>query len=191
MNEEHAIVLDFLPQGKSSSFKSEPVGIAIGTGFFTLLELVPKADVELKPMEKVYIGKDIREKIDHIKQRINFDDLTSSSQNELEKAIDQIIKENEKKFVQFFNKAGPISLKRHQLELLPSIGKNHLEELIQARTQKPFETLQEIDDRVKFISNPLNIIRRRVLGELEGKDKYYLFVRPPQVEDKQRRHHYR
>jgi putative nucleotide binding protein len=191
MNEENAIILDFLPQGKSSSFKSEPVGIAIGTSFFTLLELVPKSGVELKPMEKVYIGKDVREKIDHIKQRITFDDLTTSSQNELEKAIDQIIRENEKKFVQFFNKAGPISLKRHQLELLPSIGKNHLEELIQARTQKPFESLQEIDDRVKFISNPLNIIRRRVLGELEGKDKFYLFVRPPQSEDKQRRHRYR
>lgn len=191
MNEEYAIVLDFLPQGKSSSFKSEPVGIAIGTAFFTLLELVPKTSIELKPMEKVYIGKDSREKIDHIKQRIRFDDLTTSSRSELEKAIDQIVLENEKKFVQFFNNAGSISLKRHQLELLPSIGKNHLDDIIKARGQKPFDSFKDIDDRIKFISNPLVIIRRRILNELEEKDKYYLFVRPPQVDDQTRKSRFR
>jgi predicted nucleic acid-binding OB-fold protein len=57
MNEERAIVLDFLPQGKSSSFKPEPLAIVLGMSFFTLLEVAPKANVSLAPEEEVYIGK--------------------------------------------------------------------------------------------------------------------------------------
>ena len=40
--EEHAIVLDFLPTGRSSSARSEPLVQMIGEEKFTLLEAVPK-----------------------------------------------------------------------------------------------------------------------------------------------------
>ena len=183
MNEERAIVLDFLPQGKSSSFKPEPLALVVGTTHFSLLEVAPKPNVELKPMEEVYIGREERDKVDHIKRRVNYDDLTSTAKEELEKVVEKIIMLNEKKFVQFFNNAGSISLKRHQLELLPGIGKQHLEDILRERQAKPFESLKDIESRVKFLTSPLAILRRHIISELEGNEKFYLFARPPQVEE--------
>lgn len=187
MNEEKALVLDFLPHGKSSSFKSEPLAMVIGTNFFTLLEVVPKPSVDLKPLEEVYIGKEAREKIDHIKQRVTYDNLTNNAKSELEKAVEKIVEMNEKRFVQFFNNAGSISLKRHQLELLPGVGKQHLEDILRERSTKPFESFKDIEDRVKFLTSPLSIFRRHILSELQGSEKHYMFVRPPQVEDEFKR----
>lgn len=187
MNEDKAIVLDFLPQGKSSGFKSEPTAIVLGTSFFTLLEVVPKAGVDLKPLEEVYIGKDSRDKIDHIKQRIPFEQLTSVAKSELERAVENAIKHNEAKFVSFFNISGSISLKRHQLELLPGVGKQHLDDILKARQVKPFESLKDVEERIRFLTSPTAILRRRIMSELEGDQKHYLFVRPPQVEDLERK----
>ena len=89
-NEEYALVLDYLPKGKSSSFKTEPVAQVVGTEFFTLLEVVPKK--ELKALEKIYVGKEVRQHIEYIKKRITYSELTSNSVAELEKAIEKIIK---------------------------------------------------------------------------------------------------
>ncbi len=187
MNEEKAVVLDFLPHGKSSSFKDEPLAIVIGSSFFTLLEVVPKPGVDLKPLDEAYIGRESRDKIDHIKQRVSYDNLTNNAKSELEKAVEKIIVENEKRFLQFFNAAGSISLKRHQLELLPGVGKSHMEEILRERTVKPFDSFSDIEKRVKFLTSPLSILRRHILNELQGDQKHYLFVRPPQVEDEFKR----
>lgn len=191
MNEERAIVLDYLSHGKSSSFKSEPLAFVLGTAFFTLLEVVPKPNADLKPLEEVYIGKDSREKIDHIKQRTTFDNLTSNARAELDKAIDKVIQSNPEKFLQFFNASGPISLKRHRLELLPGVGRHHMELILQQRTTQPFTSFEDLESRVKFLTSVTSILRKRILNELEGKEKHYLFVRPPQVEDELRRPRFR
>ncbi|MFH0970368.1 MAG: DUF655 domain-containing protein [Candidatus Diapherotrites archaeon] len=187
MNEEKALILDYLPQGKSSGFKSEPAAFVLGMNFFTILEVVPKPGVELKPLEEVYIGKESRDKIDHIKQRIPFEQLTNVARGELEKAVEIVIRANEKRFLTFFNTSGSISLKRHQLELLPGIGKHHLGDILRARQEKPFESFDDIEKRIKFLTSPVSILRRRIISELEGDEKHYLFARPPQVEDGLRR----
>ena len=70
--EENAIVLDFLPYGKSTDTKKEPLAQLIGESYFTLLEVVPKPGITLAVGEKVYIGKGPRDKIDHIKSRIDY-----------------------------------------------------------------------------------------------------------------------
>lgn len=186
MNEDKAIVLDYLPHGKSSSIKPEPIAIVLGTSFFTMLEVVPKPGIALKPLDEVYIGKEAREQIDHIKARISYDNLTSSAKAELDKAVEKVILMNEKKFLLFFNQSGAVSLKRHQLELLPGVGRQHMEEILRERQTKPFESLKELETRIKFLTSPLAILRRRVLSELEGEQKHYLFVRPPQVEEEER-----
>jgi len=121
--EEHALVLDFLPRGKSSSFKTEPLAQVLGIEFFTLLEVIPKEGISLKAGEKVYIGKEDREKVEFIKRRIHFKFLTSNSVAEIEKMIEKIVTDREKYFVDFFNNSRSITIKRHQLELLPGLGK--------------------------------------------------------------------
>ncbi|MEK6821261.1 MAG: DUF655 domain-containing protein, partial [archaeon] len=180
---EKALILDYLPQGRSSGFKNEPTAFVLGLSFFTLLEVAPKPGVALKPLEEVYIGKEARDKIDHIKQRVTYDNLTNTAKAELEKAVEHGIVLNEKKFLHFFNASGSVSLKRHQLELLPGVGKNHLDDILRARQEKPFESLKDIESRVRFLTSPVTVLRRRIVSELEGNEKHYLFARPPQAED--------
>src|SRR5271155_1790952 len=99
--EEYAIVLDYLPTGRSSSVRSEPLVQILGEEKFTLLEEVPKRP-DIKVGEKEYIGKGDRDKISIIKGRMLYNDLTEVSKNELPIAIAMIIKSNEPKFVEIF-----------------------------------------------------------------------------------------
>jgi putative nucleotide binding protein len=182
-NEEYAIVLDYLPRGKSNSFKPEPIAQVLGTEFFTLLEVVPKTP--LKALDKVYVGKEERKEIDYIKRRISFNELTSNSTIELSKAIESLVKEKEKKFVEFFNSSHPITIKRHQLELLPGLGKKHLFEILEEREKAPFKSFEDIEKRVHLMPKVVQTIVKRILLELEDENlKHYLFVRPPPAKGK-------
>jgi len=177
-NEDEALVLDYLPKGKPNSFKPEPVAQVMGKQFFSLLEVVPKA--ELKVMETVYVGKDEREKIEFIKKRVNFGQLTSTAVAEVENAIEKIIREDEQRFLEFFNEAQPITLRRHQLELLPGMGKKHMQDVLKERDKKPFESFKDLEERVKLLPDPVKSIVRRVMLELEEDNlNHYLFARPP------------
>ncbi len=180
-NEENAIVLDYLPRGKSSSFKTEPLAQLLGTEFFSLLEVVPKR--ELKIGSNVYIGPETREDIELIKRRIPFKELTPTAAGELAQNVEKIVLENEPKFVEFYNKSPPITIRRHQLELLPGIGPKHVKTLLDERQRKPFESFKEISDRVESVPNPARAIVKRVMQELEFDDeKHYIFCRPPPKE---------
>lgn len=177
-NEEHALVLDYLAKGKSDSYKSEPVAQVIGTTYFTLLEVVPKK--ELKAMEKIYVGKEERQEVDRIKRRISFKELTSTSVSELEKAVEKIVEENKQRFLDFFNNSGSITIKRHQLELLPGLGKKHLFDILEKRKEKQFDSFEDIEKRVRLMPNPVHLVTKRIVYELEGDGvKHYLFTRPP------------
>ncbi|HIH08857.1 MAG: DUF655 domain-containing protein [Candidatus Diapherotrites archaeon] len=186
--EEYALVLDFLPRGKSSSYKSEPIAQVLGTEYFTLLEVVPKEGVTFKAGEKVYVGKEERDKIDFIKKRISFSELTANSSAEIEKMIEKLVLEQAEKFVGFFNNAQSISLKRHQLELLPGLGKKHMVEILGEREKQQFKSFDDIEKRVHLMPNPVRLVVKRIMEELEGDlDKHFLFVRPPAVEKPFRR----
>lgn len=187
--EDYAIILDYLPLGyvkeDSSSFKKKPIAQAIGIEEFTLLELTPKERVNLDIHEKVYIGGGKRENISRVNRRLKYDKLTSTAKLELNYVIEEIIKANEDKFVRFFNEAGPISTRLHQIELLPGIGKKHMWDILNARKVKEFESFQDIKERVPMLADPVKLISKRILLELEGssdrkgKRKYVLFTRPP------------
>ncbi|MDD3159618.1 MAG: DUF655 domain-containing protein [Candidatus ainarchaeum sp.] len=180
--EEYAIVLDYMPVGKSSAAKNEPIAQVIGKDYFTLLEVTPKPGVNLSIGEEIYIGKDERQKVEIIKGRITFKKLTSNSIEELEDVIKQIVEKNPEKFVNFYNKSRSISIKRHQLDLLPGIGVKHVREILNEREKKPFESFKDIIERVKGLSDPMNTIVKRIMDELEEpEDKHYLFVREPHV----------
>jgi len=178
--EDNAIVLDFLPKGKPNSFKPEPIAQLIGTQNFTLLEVVPREGMDLKVGENVYVGKETREKIEYIKNRISYKQLTNNAVSELEKTIEKIILDNKQRFLDFFNTSGPITIKRHQLELLPSLGKKHMQDILRERQKKPFESFEDIEKRVHLMPNPVKAIAKRIIIELEDPDeRHYLFCRPP------------
>ena len=95
--EEYAVVIDFLPTGKSFSANPEPIAELLGESRFTLLEAVPKPGVVLHIGERVYIGKGERDKIALIKSRLSYSELTEGAKNELPNAIASIVKANEKR----------------------------------------------------------------------------------------------
>ncbi len=178
--EDWAIVLDFLPNGKISenlkTYGNRPIAQVIGVNTFVLLEVVPREETFLDIGEKVYIGPDKREKVAHILGRINYDDLTSSAKKELKFVVPEIVKENEKRFVDFFNKAMPLTTRMHQLELLPGLGKKHMWQIIDEREIEPFTSFEDIKKRVPLIQDPLKTITKRILNELSKDQKHYLFV---------------
>ncbi len=177
--EEHAYVIDSLPYGKSADVRKEPVIQVIGDLNFTLLEVVPKPGAIPTVGEKIYIGKGERDKVDHIKGRIGYNELTSSARSELEHAIRVIMDEREQEFVEFFNKCGPVTIRLHQLELLPGVGKKHMLDIISEREKKPFESFKSISERVPLLPDPRRLLVARVLEEMKGESKYYILTRPP------------
>ncbi len=179
--EEYVVILDFLPNGypfdSRNSFRKGPVAQAISKLNFTLLEVIPKPGVQLQPAEEVYIGEGKRDKIHHVVGRINSEKLTQTAQGELEFIVKKLVIESPEKYVEFFNKAGPISTRMHQIELLPGIGKKHMWEILEAREEKPFESFEDIKQRVSLIPDPLKSVIKRVLMEIHNEDKYKIFVR--------------
>ncbi len=176
--EEYAVVLDYLPTGKSFSARSEPVALLIGETKFTLLEAVPKPGAVIKVRERVYIGKGERDKISLIKSRLSYNDLTEGAKNELNLIIPDIIKREEKRFVDIFNLAGPINIREHSLELLPGVGKKHLQAILKAREEKKFESFKDITTRVSLLQDPVKLLTERIMVELRGESRFYLIARP-------------
>jgi len=177
--EEYAVVIDSLPYGKSTDVRREPIAQIVGEDYFTLLEVTPKIGTVLAVGDKIYIGKGPRDKVDHIKSRIGYFDLTSSARSELERALKRIIMEKEPYFVSFFNKCGPINIRLHQLELLPGVGKKHMKDILEEREKRPFENLADMNKRVALLPDASKVISDRILEELTGKSKYYILTRPP------------
>jgi len=190
--EENAIVLDYLAEGKAverAQLRKEAVAQVLGTNWYTLLEIVPKMDekggyMKLAQQEEVYIGKGERDKVHFIKKRIMFEDLTALASSELETTVRKLVKAQEKRFIDFFNNCQAISVRQHQLELLPKIGKKLMWEIIEAR-KMPFASFEDIKSRVKNMPNPADIITDRILAEIKAKEKYYIFTAHPPKEDRQ------
>jgi putative nucleotide binding protein len=87
------------------------------------------------------------------------------------------VKEQEPRFVQFFNTSVPITPKLHMLHLLPGIGKKLLWEILDERQKKPFESFTDIARRIKAMPHPDRMIINRVLGEIEDSEtKYRIFT---------------
>ena len=180
VKEENAVVLDFLPNGypfdQRPSHRKTAIVQALGKGHFTLLELVPKKGVFVQPYEEVYIGEGKREKIHHILGRLPIERLTATAKTELEFIIKDMVKNNEKRFVDFFNKAQPLTTRMHQLELLPGLGKKHMWEILEARKEKPFESFADLKKRVKLMPDPEKAVIKRILQEIQGKEKHRIFA---------------
>jgi putative nucleotide binding protein len=177
--EEVAYVLDFLVQGRQGdrmvSYQREQLVQAVGEQYFTLLELIPRRNVQFTARERLILGRDGNQKIDHVRGRVQYGDLTVAAKNELPAVVETIIGANEERFLKFFNTSGPITTRLHQLQLLPGVGKKTMWEILDERKKKPFSSFEDLVGRVR-IQDPKKIIAKRVLMELETEDKYQIFT---------------
>ncbi|WP_069807578.1 DUF655 domain-containing protein [Vulcanisaeta thermophila] len=182
--EDYAYILDTIPPEqmiikdptliRKGFPRNETYVQAIGETYFTLLELTLKPNVTVDVGERVYIGSGTRDKIDKIVRRITYEELTSEARNNLVSIVSMIVKSQESRFVDFFNKAGPITIKLHSLELLKGIGKKTLWQILEERRKKPFQSFEDIKNRVGI--DPEKLIIERILRELQGNEQYRLFV---------------
>ncbi len=175
--EDYAIILDYLPYGYPMGGKMNPVAQAIGETHLALLELVPRRGITLTPQEKVYIGPDKRDKIYFISGRLPREKITETAKIQLQEFISKMVAEQEKKYIDFFNQAQAINTRLHQIELLPGFGKKHTQEILEAREEKPFESFEDIKNRVKSLPDPKKAVEKRIVEELQERQRFNLFVR--------------
>ena len=174
--DEFLIVLDFLSTGKPGDRRAEPVTQGVGEKYFSLLEVILKEGVTAKSKDRLYIGEGKRDQVKYIRSKISFSELTSYAKDVLEEVVNEVVSKDEKRFVEFFNKATALTTRMHSLELLPGIGKKHLWAIIAERKKKPFETFDEIKHRIPMVGDPKKMIIRRITDELQEKDRHQLFV---------------
>lgn len=176
--EEYAWIIEYLPSGRSADARREPLVQMVGHNFFTLLEATLKPSAQVSIGQKAYIGKEERNEVERIKGKLNYSDLTQSAKDNLAMVLKHIILEREQDFITFINKAAPISMRVHQLELLPGVGKKHLESLLGEREKTPFQSFADLKGRIPSIPDPAALFVHRIISELGGKEKHCIFLQP-------------
>ena len=176
--EEYAHIIEFIIRGKSSTVKKREGIIiqAIGEERLTLLELLgdPKKNFDIG--ERVYIGREGREKIISVLGRLNFNDLSQPSKNEIPNVIETIININQKRFVDYINHAQPLTPRIHALELIPGIGKTYMKSIITEREIRKFEDFNDLQARTG-IKDLQKLIAKRIVEEISGDTRMNIFVR--------------
>ncbi len=175
MRPEECVVLDYLPYGSPKRNIRGPVVQAIGKESLRLVEFRPRPEVILKPHDEIFLGD--KEKVERIFGYISYEDLSEVSKMELPYVLERLVEENEKKFVDFFNNAGPITTRLHQLELLPGIGKRLMWRILEERENKRFESFEDIKNRIPQIGDIKKMIVERIIEELKREERHRVFVR--------------
>ncbi len=184
--EDYVYILDFLPNGRPDAppARREPTLLGVGEQQFTLFELAPKSGVSFTVGDKVYVGKDVEKRtiVQKIRGRVQYSDLTPAAHGELPYVIDDIISSEPERFLKFFDTAPPISVRFHSLELLPGVGKKSVEAVVTEQKKGKFTSFEDLEERA-HLQHPAQVVRDRILKELQDpSEKYRIFTRPPQQE---------
>jgi putative nucleotide binding protein len=126
--------------------------------------------------ERVYIGREGRDKVMSVLGRLEYDDISQSANNDLPTIVENIVLQNEKRFVEHINNAQPITPRIHALELIPGIGKTYMLTIIKEREKKKFESFADLQARVG-LRDPSKLIVKRIVDEIAGQARMNLFVR--------------
>jgi putative nucleotide binding protein len=176
--EEYAYVLDYNLRGKSSTVRGREGLIIQGIGeeHLTLLELLGVQNMTFEVGERVYIGREGRDKVMSVLGRLEYDAISQSAKNDLPIIVEKIVNQNEKRFVDYVNNTQPITPRIHALELIPGIGKTYMLHIIKEREKKRFESFADIQSRVG-LRDPAKLIVKRIVDEIAGQARMNLFVR--------------
>lgn len=176
--EEYAYVLDFTPRGKSITVRGREGVIiqAIGEERLTLLELLGIQNATVEIGERLYIGREGREKVSSVLGRLEYNAISQSAKNELANIIEKVVVANEKRFVNYINNSQPITPRIHALELIPGIGKTYMMTIIKERDKKKFENFSDLQTRVG-LRDPAKLVAKRIIDEIMGQARMNLFVR--------------
>ncbi|WP_255149484.1 DUF655 domain-containing protein [Halorarius halobius] len=177
-----AVVLDYLPNGRPDDdrpqYQKDPLAYALGVDDFRLFELVVDEDAHVLVGDRLVVEPaSAREDVQQVRN-VGIDDLSSTAQSELEYAVEDLVDADERRFVDFYNDAQPITLRLHQLNLLPGIGKKLRNAILDERKRQPFESFEDLEERVSGLHKPREVLVERIIEELQEDDlKYRIFAR--------------
>jgi putative nucleotide binding protein len=176
--EEFAYVLDFIQRGRSSIIKGRegPIVQALGEERLTLLELLAVENADFETGEKLRIGREGRAKILSVFGKLAYEDLTSEAKAQLLGVCEVIVKNNEARYVAYFNELQPLTPRLHGLELIPGIGKTFMKTIIELREKQPFASFDDIQNRVG-LREPAKLVAKRIAEELTGASRVNIFVK--------------
>ncbi|OYR37932.1 adenosine deaminase [Halorubrum sp. Ib24] len=172
-----AVLLDVLPNGRPDDdrppSRKSPIAYGLGTDSFRLYELSVDDDTDVSVSDRVALDGPAVGRY----REVSYDDLTRNAAAEVEYAVEAIVESDEERFVDFYNEAGPITLRLHQLNLLPGVGKQLRNNVLDERKRGPFESFDEVSERVSGLHRPREVIVERVVEEVREDDlKYRTFA---------------
>lgn len=168
---------DFLPAGVKSSGgyrKRFQVVTVVGTQKFSILRIYMKKHLNTIAMGDTIDLEEHRNNFQLVK-KLRSSEWSSTLKDEIMDCVAKIVKNEEVKFVDFFNKAHLITTKLHQLKLLPTVGEKRVVQILKIRDQQEFISYDDIQERLGM--DPVEIISKRILEELENDEKYVLFTK--------------
>ena len=180
-DDEFAVVLDYLAHGHPDDdrpqYQKSPLAHALAETDFRLYELTLDTDDRVGIGDRLAVTPEETREAVARSRPIAFDDLTRGARQELEYAVAEIVEREERRFVDFYNDAQPITLRLHQLNLLPGIGKKLRNNVLDERKREPFDSFDDIEDRVAGLHNPEEVLVDRIVEEIREDDlKYRTFV---------------
>jgi len=173
-------ILDILQHGgvDKAGHQWNPIAQIVEGSKFQLYEIrLNKSRIADRKLQEKIVVNENQNIFERIQRKITFLDLTPTSSSTLDLVIGQYVNENEPRFIEFINKSGPITIKRHSLEILPGIGKKLMWEIINNRERPPFTSFDDLHSRVPGFK-PVETFTRRIVDEIRDDElKHYLFVK--------------
>lgn len=174
-----AVVLDHLRHGRADDdrpqYKKSPLAQTLGEKSFTLYEMTLTEDADISIGDRLQTEPPA-ESIQRMRE-LEYADLTGGAKNELEYVVREIVDDNEQRFLNFYSNAQPITLRLHQLNLLPGIGEKLRNNILDERKRGPFESFEDLEERITGLHSPAEVLVERIVEELSEDDlKYKTFV---------------
>jgi len=168
-----AVLLDVLPNGRPDddrpAYQKSPIAYGLGAPSFRLYEMTLADDADVSVSDRVPLDGGAVARY----REVEFDGLTRNAVAEIEYAVEAIVDGDERRFVDFYNDAGPITLRLHQINLLPGVGKKLRNNVLDERKRGPFETFEEVSERVSGLHRPREVIVERIVEEIRKDDLKY------------------
>jgi putative nucleotide binding protein len=185
---DYGVVLDYLPHGHPDDdrpqYQKSPVAHVLGEASFLLYEVTLDDDSDVGFGDRIPLTPDDQDSDVERMRRIDHEDLTRGARQELEYAVEEIVDRHERRFVDFYNDAQSITLRLHQLNLLPGIGKKLRNNVLDERKRGPYETFDGLEERVSGLHDPKGVLVDRIMEEIREEDlKYPTFVGEETVGD--------
>lgn len=178
---EHAVVLDHLPYGRPDDDRPQhqkpEIAYAVGEQQFGLYELTLTEGADVSIGDRIVVAPDAdRELVDRYR-RIEHGDLSRGAEQELEYVIEEIVDRYPQRFLDYFNEAQPLTLRLHQLNVLPGIGEKLRNDILDSRKREgPFESFEELEERISGLHDAKSTVVDRIIEEMTEEVKYRAFV---------------